>query len=402
MTERVPPAPSSSPERDNRPIVAVFRAPLFNASETFVRGQATGLVRYQPLVVGLERIGNIPAELRDRLMLPHSARERLAAKWLGRWGSFGDRIAAIRPALVHAHFGPDGLLAMPLARRLGVPLVTTLRGYDVGRPAIALIRSGRLSWIRYALARDKLMRGGDLFLAVSDALRRAAIGDGYPADRIFTHYNGVDLAAFPPGGSAEGQTVLHVGRLVEKKGTAVLLRAFAKLAPDFPGAQLVIVGDGPLRVSLEGLAGELGLGRSVRFLGALPTHQVAEWMRASAIVAVPSCVARDGDAEGLPNVAVEAAASGRPVVGSDHRGIPEAVVDGRSGFLVPEGEAEPLARRLAELLADAELRRRMGSAGRALAEERFDAARQMQRLEQLYDGLLAERLPTATSAIDAR
>ena len=382
--------------------MAVFRAPLFNASETFVRSQATGLVRYQPLVVGIERIGNIPPELCDRLMLPHGARARLAAKWLGRWGSLGDRIAAARPALVHAHFGPDGVLALPLARRLGVPLVTTLRGYDVGRSAISLIRSGRLSWVRYALARRKLMRQGDLFLAVSDALRRAAIGDGYPADRLFTHYNGVDLSAFPPGGPADGETVLHVGRLVEKKGTAVLLRAFAKLASEFPRAQLVIIGDGPLRASLERLAGELGLDRSVRFLGSLPPDQVAEWMRDSALVAVPSCVAQDGDAEGLPNVAVEAAASGRPVIGSDHRGIPEAVIDGRTGFLVPEGEAEPLANRLAELLADAELRRRMGAAARTLAEEKFDAARQIQRLEQLYDGLLAGRLPTTTSAIDAR
>jgi colanic acid/amylovoran biosynthesis glycosyltransferase len=121
---------------------------------------------------------------------------------------------------------------------------------------------------------------------------------------------------------------------------------------------------------------------------------VAEWMRRSAILAAPSLAARDGDAEGLPNVVVEAAASALPVVASDHAGIPEAVADGKSGFIVPEGAVEPLARRLSELLASPDLRRSMGAAGRALAEARFDAARQMRTLEDHYDALTSSTIET--------
>src|SRR6185437_4521025 len=239
--------------------------------------------------------------------------------------------------------------------------------------------------------RRRLIREGDLFLAVSDAVRRLAVGAGYPAERTMTHYLGVDLAAFPVGHGDREATVLHVGRLVEKKGTGVLLDAFARVRAAQPAARLVIIGDGPLRGSLEALADRLGLGEAVRFLGSQPHASVAEWMRRAAVLAVPSVTARDGDAEGLPTVVMEAAASGLAVVGSDHSGIPEAIDDGRSGFVVAEGEALPLARCLTELLVSRDLRRSMGAAGRYLAERRFDRVRQFARLEALYDDLIARR-----------
>jgi glycosyltransferase involved in cell wall biosynthesis len=354
---------------DQRPVVAVFRSPVFNASETFVRAQAMGMVRYQPLVVGRDDKGNVPPALAGRVLLKPSA----------------ERVADFAPVLVHAHFGPDGLRALPLAARLGAPLVTSLRGYDLSRSTAALLISGRLSWINYALFRRRLIRRGDLFLAVSDALRRRAIARGFPEGRTLTHHNGVDLDRFAPGpGGAD--TILFVGRLVEKKGLRTLLRAFAQLRSEYSAATLVVIGEGPLRAALERSAGD-----AVRFLGWQPPDAVADWMRRAAVLAVPSVSARDGDAEGLPNVLVEAAASALPAVGTDHEGIPEAIVEGETGFLVPENEAGALAARLGTILASRDLRDRMGAAARALAEARFDFARQMRRLEEIYDEVRARR-----------
>ncbi|HVQ25093.1 MAG TPA: glycosyltransferase [Planctomycetota bacterium] len=188
---------TSLPELDDdRPVALIFRSPLFNPSETFVQAQAAGLHRYQPLVVGMVDKGGAIPELAERLVVA-TATERLQLQ-LGDAGALARRLAAYRPRLVHAHFGTDGLLALPLARALGVPLVTSLRGYDVQRSRAALLRSGRLSWMRYALAQKRLMEEGALFLAVSDALRDRAIARGFPDERTLTHYNGVDLNRFAP------------------------------------------------------------------------------------------------------------------------------------------------------------------------------------------------------------
>ena len=373
---------------DQRPAVVIYRAPLFNASETFVRAHPLDLWRYRPLLAGLEDKGNIPDELRHSVCLPTTWSERVRARF-GKLDWLADCVSAEKPRLVHAHFGTDGLTAVDLARRLAIPLVTTLHGYDVSRSTAALLVSGRLSWMRYALGREKLFRRGDLFLAVSDAVRANALKSGYPAKRTLTHYIGVDLDAFRYSGHHDSTTILHVGRLVEKKGTALLLRAFGQVVAQHPATRLVIIGDGPLRRSLERLAARLGLDRAVAFLGLQPQPAVAEWMRKAAVLAVPSLTARDGDAEGLPTVIPEAAASGLPVVGSAHSGIPEAIEDGRSGYVVRAGEVESLSARLAELIASPDLRRSLGLGARHLAEARFDRRVQVERLERIYDGLAA-------------
>ncbi len=369
-------------EGGGRPAIVIFRSPLFNPSETFVRAHAQSLVRYRPLIVGLEDKGNVPASLREALFLPEGPGERLRAR-LGRFSGLVERVRRHRPQLVHAHFATDALAALPLARALGVPLVTTLHGYDVALSRGRMLASGRLSWVRYALQRERLMRTGELFLPVSDALQREALAQGFPAGRTQTHYLGVDLNRFRPGGEREAGLVLHVGRLVEKKGTRILIDALAQLSE----TRLVVIGDGPERGRLERHAASLG--QRVRFLGALDASVVVEWMRRASLLAAPSVTARDGDTEGLPTVILEAAACGLPVIATRHSGIPEAVIDGETGGLVPENDCQALADRIALFLRSTEMRARMGAAGRRLTEEKFDLHRQTARLEQIYDELLA-------------
>ncbi len=382
------------PRLDDRPVVAIYRSPLFNPSESFVQAHAAGLRRYQPLLAGLEDKDNAWAPLRPVLMVAASPWEGLRFKLFGRAGSLEHRLARARPRLVHAHFATDGLLALPLARALGVPLVTTLHGYDVSRSRRRLLLSGRLSWMKYALLRRRLTASGALFLAVSEAVRRQAIARGFPPERTLTHYLGVDLDRFRAGtGEREPGLILHAGRLVEKKGTRILIDAFARLAAQASGARLVIVGDGPERSALERRSAAHGLDGRVEFLGALGQDEVAAWMRRASALAAPSVTARDGDAEGLPTVIVEAAASSLPAVATDHAGNPEAVIDGRTGFITAERDADALAGRLAKLVGSAELCGRLGAAARRLAEEKFDARRQAGRLEELYDEVLRQIRP---------
>lgn len=371
-----------APSPDTRPAVAVFRAPLFNASETFVRSHLGALRRYRPLAVGLVAKGE--ADL-PRFLL--GAGERLALTLFGRAGGPAARLRAERPALVHAHFGTDGLLALPLAEELAVPLVVTLHGHEVSRTRARMLASGRLSWMRYALLQRRLIERGGLFLAVSDAVRRRALAAGYPDGRVIAHLNGVDTDIFRPSGAPpEPGLILHVGRLVEKKGTAALIDAAARTE----GARLVIVGDGPLRPSLERRARSLGV--EARFTGALPPAEVLGWMQRAWLLAAPSLTAADGDSEGLPTVLCEAAAAGLPVVATRHSGIPEAVSEGETGLLGPERDVGLLARNLALLLESPRMRESMASSARLRALDRFDLARQTERLEGYYDFLTGRNL----------
>ena len=198
-------------------------------------------------------------------------------------------------------------------------------------------------------------------------------------DRCSVVYGGFEPPSrrVRPPDSGEARLVC-VGRLDPVKGFDVALAALAILAPRFPGAELTIVGDGPERESLKARARELGVADRTRFTGFVAPGRVCEPIEAASLALIPS------RSEGLPNVAIQAAFLGRPIVGTDVGGLPEAVVDGETGRLVPPDDPAALAAAVAELLGDPERARAMGRAARRRAEELFDWGRCVDAHEALY------------------
>jgi glycosyltransferase involved in cell wall biosynthesis len=370
------------------PCVALLRHQLFLPSEVFISEQARALRRFAPLLVGRVLAGRPNHGL--RYCVPESGAVARLRYVLGRDPRlFVRELAEHRPVLIHAHFGVEAVYGMEIAERLGVPLVTTFHGFDATMKARELLASRKPSWIQYLVKRAELKRRGTLFIGVSrfivDRLERL----GFPAERTRLHYIGVDSAAFEPQRASRGApVVLHVARLVEKKGTAYLLDAFASIARKHVDATLVVIGAGPLRAKLERRAADLGVAARVRWLGAVAHAEVRDWLQRAAVLCLPSCTAANGDAEGLPGVLLEAAASGVPVVATRHGGIPEAVEDGETGYLVRERDAVALAAALDALLASEPLRARFGEKARRVARERFDLHRQTRALEALYEEVL--------------
>src|SRR4051794_8354985 len=117
---------------EERPVVGLFRAAVFNASERFIQDQAAALTRWRPVIVGLERKGEMVPRL-DESIVAKSPAERWAFRIRGRGGPIEAKLRTVGPALIHANFGTDGLIVLPLARAMGLPLITSLRGYDVTR-----------------------------------------------------------------------------------------------------------------------------------------------------------------------------------------------------------------------------------------------------------------------------
>jgi glycosyltransferase involved in cell wall biosynthesis len=378
LADRSPPfLGEAAPVREN---FIVYRHRLAPLSEIgFLSRFYVGFEQLSPVWLGCHIEPGAAALSDDPLRLgrggPFGAIDRALFRHCGRVPAEPD-LPAWRPRLVHAHFGRGGALALPLARRLGVPLVVTFHGADATkekhyrRRAIPQIYRRRLA---------ALQREAALFVCVSEFVRERLLARGFPAAKLDVIHQGVDAPQPAPSGRQAGDpTVLFVGRFVEKKGAAHLIDAMRLLEQRGSPARLVLVGDGPLAPELRARAAGL---RGVSFAGWLANFEVRRLMREAAALCVPSVAAQGGDSEGLPTVIFEAMAEGTPVIASDHAGIAEAVEHGRTGLLAPPGDPLALADALGSLIADQDLRHRLGMAGRLAAAERFDAARQSRRLE---------------------
>jgi glycosyltransferase involved in cell wall biosynthesis len=389
--------------------VLIFTRELLPYSQTFIRAQALALRRWQPTLAGLKRVAGVdPAPLHCLLLdcgrAPRAgARARmhpgaLAREWL--WLADPRHLRRLRAggfALAHAHFGTSAVWFWPLARRLRLPLLVTLHGYDIAvRPEWWQSGAGGLINRRYPARLRHLAHCGVRFLAVSKGIRAQAIQYGLPPERVVLHYIGVDterfcMRALPP--AQRQRRIAFIGRLVEKKGCTYLLRAFARLRERLHDVELAIIGDGPLHSSLQRQARELGV--QPLFLGALAHDAVRAQLQCARVVCVPSVRAANGDTEGLPMLILEAAAMGIPVVTSARLASDEGVLDGRTGFVCDERDPEALAQRLHTLLVDDELTGTMSAAAIALVRERYQLSHCTRRLEAIYDETLGEVLEAA-------
>ena len=258
-----------------------------------------------------------------------------------------------RPDVLHVHWVvPQGLVALVVARRL--PWLVTTLGGDV----YAL--DGRLS----RRLKGAVLRRAAAVTTMNADMQRRLVELGAPADRTLVLPMGADVEGVRRGSAGvqrEPGRLLFVGRLVEKKGLAVLLDALR----DLPGTwSLDVAGDGPLRAELERQA----QGLPVRFLGQTTKQDLVRAYAAASVVVAPSVAAASGDQDGLPVALLEAMAAGCPVVASRLSGIDEAVVDEVSGVLVTPGSVAELTAALHRLLDDDDLRRRLGQGAAERAE----------------------------------
>jgi len=275
-----------------------------------------------------------------------------------------------RPAIVHTHLVHADFHGLPAGRLARVPvLVSTKHGFNP-------FREGRA----FAAADRAVAALADVHVAISAGLARyLAEREGFdPASFEIVHY-GIEAGPEPTPLPAAARLAI-VGRLIPIKGHDVLLRALASARDAVPGLTLEVAGDGPLEGELRETVARLGLGDAVTFLGRVsPVGPVLE--RAEAVV-VPSF------GEGFGMVALEAMERGRPVVASAVGGLPEIVDDGRTGVLVPPGDAGALAAALAGLAGNPARTAALGEAGRARALAEFSQERCTDRVEALYEAAL--------------
>lgn len=345
-------------------------------TETFIQAHASGLPAD---TVSLE---GWPPRLNGRTLLSQSLPRRAVRRlWRGLLHVGGrdhhtliyrKLIERLRPDVVLAEYGTTGVRVMDACRHQGVPLVVHFHGVDASKRSV--LEQHRLTYPR-------LFAQAAAVIAVSRSMRARLIDLGAPPER--THYNpcGVDCTVLRPGHPEMAPPVfLFVGRFVEKKSPHETLRAFALVHAAFPEARLRMIGAGPLLQPCQALATELGLTEAVTFLSVQSPEVVSAEMHRARCYVQHSIEAPSGDSEGTPLSILEAGACGLPVVSTRHAGIPDAVVEGKTGFLVDEHDIGGMAHHMLGFVRDPKLAAAMGATARAHVARHFSLARSLEVL----------------------
>lgn len=282
------------------------------------------------------------------------------------------RLRAMAVRRIHAHFAHvPTTIAMYAARQLGIPFSFTGHANDLFRERTLL---------------DRKLRRADVVACISewhrDFYRRHA---PMPSDRMPVIRCGVDTSEFAPGQQAPSPTqLLGVGRLVEKKGFNVLVRAIAVLREQGVDVTCRIVGDGPQREVLASLIEELDLADRVELHEALPNDLVRELMQQAGLFVLACVEDSRGDRDGIPVVLMEAMATGVCVVSGDLPAIRELVVNGRTGVMVRPGDVDELAGAIASLVREPSRAAQLGLQGREWVRREFSKEENVGRLMKAF------------------
>lgn len=293
--------------------------------------------------------------------------------------------------IIHCHYGPNGLMGASL-RQLGFlkgRIVTTFHGSD----AYVYPAKWRVPVYEY------LFRNIDLCTVSTDYMKDTVLRLGASADRVKKLPVGLDLKKFTFKARELGADavvkLVTVARLAEKKGLEYSIRAVARACKSSSAVniQYRIAGEGPRRDELQRLIHSLGMENHIELLGWLDQTETTNLLADSHIFILPSVTARDGNKEGQALVLQEAQAMGLPVISTFHNGIPEGLLDGESGFLVPERDVAALVDRLQFLVSHPESWHAMGLAGRSFVEKNYDIDMLNRKLLGMYEELIQSGSP---------
>lgn len=276
---------------------------------------------------------------------------------------------------VLAEYGPTGVEMMGICAELGVPLIVHFHGFDV--------YDGDLL-AEYGDRYPELFEAAAAIVAVSRDMEKRLIEAGAPAEMVVWNPCGPDTHLFTPGDPGKNPPrFLAAGRFSSTKGAWLTLEAFALACAEVPEMSLVMIGEGLHLDRCKALAGQLGIKDRVEFQGVRPHAEVATEMQKARAFVQHSRVTETGDSEGTPVAIQEAGAAGLPVISTLHAGIPDVVIQGETGILVPEGAVAEMAQAMVKLAQEPELASQMGATAAQHIRANFSLDRHLKTLRNL-------------------
>ena len=364
--------------------VAHIRLKFLRITETFIYEEIKNLKKHEPVVfcIKTENLDKFPFKnIRNLSNLNLFSYLFNAGSWLWfkRCLYFENLIKSEDIRLLHAQYGREGLFSISLKKKTGVPLITNFRGWDA---STIPMQNPRIY--------NELFKVGDLFLVRSNDMKKDLIKFGCSEKKIIIHHSAIDLDKFKfnprkPLNKNEKIKILLIGRFVETKGIPYALKAVAEVKKKYKNIGFTIIGDGNLRPEIEKLIKKLNLTNETRLLGFIPHEKVIKEIQNSHIFISPSVTDRKGEKEGTVNTFAEAQATGMPTIGTYHAGIPEVILNEKTGLLVKERDVNGLANKLEYLIEHQDLWKEFGKNGRRHIEKEFNIKAQTKKLEKIYD-----------------
>ncbi|HCW91030.1 MAG TPA: glycosyl transferase family 1 [Marinobacter sp.] len=273
---------------------------------------------------------------------------------------------------VLAEYGPTAVTVMEACKQAGVPLIAQFHGYDAYRESVVE---------ELGQGYRQLFESAAAIVGVSSHMCEKLRAMGAPEGKLFHNACGAEVSGQASAAPAEaGPRFVMVGRLVEKKAPFVSLLAFARVAAEFPEAELEVVGDGPLMAPCQQLSKALGIEGRVTFAGARPHSYVMSALTKARCFIQHSVRAPDGDMEGTPVGVLEAMGMGLPVVSTRHGGIRDIISEGETGLLVDEYDAEVMSAAMKALAGKPEYAADLGSKARQSVLENWTTEKSVGRL----------------------
>lgn len=287
---------------------------------------------------------------------------------------------AFQPDLFWVEFGTTAVVAKLLLERERKPFVIAVHGYDI---------TTELKDAAYKMELISMMNSGLCIgvVCASHYTKRLCVLAGVEASKMQVIRLGLDGEKIKPSGVTKTlvPSFVHFGRLVEKKNPLATLEAFRVVLQKFPESIMTFVGDGPLLAELQERVRTYGLDQRVNLMGALDRKEAVAIVESHWVFVQHSVTARTGDQEGFALSPAEAALLELPVVSTLHNGIPEHVLHGETGYLVPEFDYEEMAARMIELAGSEKLRRKLGSNGRVNVLSLCDPKHRVEQLQNFLE-----------------
>lgn len=287
--------------------------------------------------------------------------------------------------LLHVFFGTKAIDYLRALRGLDIPVTVSFHGRDVGEC---------LTVPRFSRDVAAMFETVDCVMPRSEHMGRKLVEGGCPESKIWINRAGIPMEKFPlhPRRREPGVpiTFLQVCRLIPKKGVHDTIHAFGIVHREQPNTRLLIAGEGESRPELESLVREMALSSSVTFLGKLEPNRIPEALHSADVFVHPSVTAKSGDQEGIPNSMLEAMATGLAPVVTRHAGIPEAIQDGVTGWLVDERSPEQLAERMIWCGRNLEQATKAGQAAHDFVDQNLSIEKRMHDLDNQYAHLIEQ------------